>query len=62
MGYELGTHYPALPKDVEVTTTGNLLIAAENPTKPADIAQVKLVATPQSRTIGYIIAARWHTS
>ena len=31
MGYELGTKYPALPQDVEFTTTGNLLIAAENP-------------------------------
>ena len=60
MGYELGTKYPASPQNIEVTTTGNLLIAAENPTKPADIVQVSLIATPQSRTIGYIIAASWH--
>ena len=60
MGYELGTAYPALPRDVEVTTVGNLLIEAENPTKPADIAQVSLVATPETRTIGYIIAASWY--
>jgi len=60
MGYELGTKYPASPQNIEVTTTGNLLIEAENPTKPADIVQVSLIATPQSRTIGYIIAASWH--
>ena len=60
MGYELGTKYPVLPQDVEVTTTGNLLIAAENPTKPADIVQVSLIATPVSRTIGYIVAASWY--
>jgi len=62
MGYELGTEYPAPPQDIEVTTAGNLLIAAENPTKPADIVQVSLVATPESRTIGYIIAASWYAT
>jgi len=62
MGYELGAKYPALPQDVEVTTTGNLLIAAKNPTKPADIVQVSLIATPESRTIGYIIAASWYAT
>jgi hypothetical protein len=62
MGYELGTEYPALPQDVEVTTTGNLLIAAENPTKPADIVQVSLIVTPESRTIGYIVAASWYAT
>jgi hypothetical protein len=62
MGYELGTKYPALPQDVEVTATGNLLIAAENPTKPADIVQVSLIATPESRTIGHIVAASWYAT
>ena len=62
MGYELGTRYPALPQDVEVTTTGNLLIAADNPIKPADIVQVSLIATPESQTIGYIIAAGWYAT
>ena len=42
--------------------TENLLIAAENPVKPADIDQVSLIATPESRTIGRIIAARWYMS
>jgi hypothetical protein len=60
MGYELGMKYPELPQDVEVTTTGNLLIAAENPTKPTDIDQVILIVTPDSRTIGYIVAASWY--
>jgi len=62
MGYELGTEYPAPPQDVEVTTGGNLIIEAENPIKPADIVQVILVATPESRTIGYIIAASWYAT
>ena len=62
MGYELGTEYPVLPQDVEVMTTGNLLIGAENPTKPADIAKVSLIVTPDSRTIGYIVAASWYAT
>ncbi len=62
MGYELGTEYPAPPLDVEVTTAGPLLIEAENPTKPADIVQVSLIATPESGTIGYIIAASWYAT
>ena len=33
MGYELGANYPATPQDSERTTTGNLLIVAENPSK-----------------------------
>jgi hypothetical protein len=60
MGYRLGTSYPATASNVEVMTTGNLLIAAEDPTKPADIAEVSLIATPVSRTIGGIIAASWY--
>jgi len=32
------------------------------PTKPADIVQVSLIATPESRTIGYIIAASWYAT
>jgi hypothetical protein len=62
MGYQLGTRYPAPPPNVEVMTTGNLLIAAENPIKPADIVQVSLVATPESRSIGGIIAASWYAT
>ena len=60
MGYELGTMYPTQPQHVETTAAGTLLIAAENPTKPDDIVQVSLVATPESRTIGYINAASWY--
>ena len=62
MGYELGEKYPTSPREVEVTTAGNLLIVADNPTKPSDIAQVSLVATPESQTIGYIIAAGWYAT
>ena len=62
MGFELGTNYPALPQDFDVTTAGNLLIAAENPTKPADIDQVILIATPGSRSIGYIVASSWYAT
>jgi len=59
MGFELGTRYPVLPQEVTITTTGNLLIEAENPTKPDDITQVGLIVTAESRTIGYIVAASW---
>ena len=62
MGYELGTRYPGSPREFETTTTGNLLIAAENPVKPDDIDEVSLIATPQSQTIGFIVAASWHAS
>jgi len=60
MGYKLGAEYPTSPSVVEVTTTGNLLIEAENPVKPSDIVRVSLVATPDSKTIGYIVAASWY--
>ena len=62
MGYELGTEYPTPPREIEITTAGNLLIEAENPTKPSNIVQVNLVATPESQTIGYIIASSWYAS
>jgi hypothetical protein len=60
MGYELGTSYPSAPKDSEVTTTGNLLIVAENPVKPGNINEVRLVTTPGTRTIGYIAGMSWY--
>jgi hypothetical protein len=60
MGYELGTMYPTQPQDIEITATGTLFFATENPTKPDDIVQVSVIATPESRTIGYIIAASWY--
>jgi hypothetical protein len=62
MGYQLGERYSARAANAEVTTTGNLLIAAENPVKPADIVEVSLIATPVSRTIGGIIAASWYAT
>jgi hypothetical protein len=60
MGYQLGDNYPSAPVSSEVTTSGNLLIVAEEPVKPASIAEVRLVTTPKSRTIGYIAATSWH--
>lgn len=62
MGYELGAKYPVVPQDAEFTTTGSLIVTAENPTKPADIAKVSLITTPELRTIGYIVAASWYAS
>lgn len=60
MGYSLGQDYNASSATQEfVNTTGNLLITAEAPVKPDDIADVALVATPETRTIGYIDAASW---
>ena len=60
MGYALGDSYPEQPRVSEITTSGNLLIVAEDPVKPATIDEVRLVATPRSRTIGYIAATSWH--
>jgi len=62
MGYELGTDYATTPKQIERTTTGDVVIVAEDPFKPADIQQVKLFATAESRTIGYISAASWYAT
>lgn len=62
MGYELGTDYPGTSKGSETTTTGDLVIVAEDPVKPDNIAQVELITTPVSRTIGYIGAASWHAT
>ena len=60
MGFQLGESYPAEPRHSEITASGNLLIMAEEPVKPASIDEVSLVATPKSRTIGYIAATSWH--
>jgi hypothetical protein len=62
MGYELGADYPDTSQVGERTTTGNLLIVAANPLKPADIKQVSLVTTPITRNVGYISAASWFTT
>lgn len=62
MGYQLGDNYPTIPNSSEVTTSGNLLIVAEDPVKPTSIDEVSLVATPKSRTIGYIAATSWHNT
>ena len=60
MGYKLGGKYQRSPKtEQQVTTTGNLIIIAEQPVKPADIAEVALLTTPATLTIGNIAASQW---
>jgi hypothetical protein len=60
MGFKLGDDYPQAPEGSVSTTTGNLLILADDPVKPAGIQQVNLVVTPMSLTIGQIIASSWY--
>ena len=62
MGYDLGTGYSETSQAAEHTTTGNLLIVANSPLKPADINRVFLVATPVTRNVGYISAASWYAT
>lgn len=57
MGFKLGDDYPQAPANSLTTTTGNVLILADDPVKPAGIQQVNLVVTPMSLTIGRIIAS-----
>jgi hypothetical protein len=60
MGYQLGSKYQrGADTRQQTTTTGNLLITAEKPVKPADIAEVTLLTTPESLTIAYISASQW---
>lgn len=60
MGYQLGDQYQrGLNTLQQTTTTGNLLITAEKPIKPGDLAEVTLLATAESLTIGYISASQW---
>jgi hypothetical protein len=60
MGYQLDGQYPAgASTQQRVTTTGNLIVTAEQPVKPDNIAQVILLTTRKSMTIGYITASQW---
>jgi hypothetical protein len=60
MGYKLDSVYERGASTKQTTTaTGNLLITAEQPVKPADIDEVTLLTTPGSLTIGYIDASSW---
>lgn len=60
MGYKLGAKYLRSPNTVQqATTTGNLLITAEQPVKPDDIGEVTLLTTPVTLTIGNITASQW---
>jgi len=63
MGYRLGSEYKRGPDTLlELTTTGNFRITAEQPVKPADVAQVTLLTTRETLTIGYISAEQWFAS
>jgi hypothetical protein len=60
MGYKLGAKYqPTAETQQRTTTIGNLLITAEQPVKPGNIAEVTLLTTADSMTIGYIDASQW---
>jgi len=60
MGYQLGNNYQRGANTRQQTiTNGNLVITAEQPVKPDNIAEVSLITTPESLTIGHINAASW---
>jgi hypothetical protein len=60
MGYKLGSVYErSAATQEQLTETGNLIITAERPVKPADVAEVTLLTTAGSLTIGYIAASSW---
>ena len=60
MGYQLGSNYHrGANTQHRVTTTGNLIVIAEQPLKPGNIAEVSLLTTPETLTIGHINASSW---
>jgi hypothetical protein len=60
MGYRLGENYqPGENFQPQTTTNGNLIITAEKPIKPDNIAEVLLFTTAETLTIGYIDASQW---
>jgi len=63
MGYQLGSSYPrGTDTRQRVTTTGNLIVVAEQPVKPGDIAEVSLLTTAETLNIGHINASSWFTT
>jgi|GEM_PF-1315940 len=60
LGYMLGTKYtnPSTAAE-ELGANGTIRLNAANPVKPDDIAEVQVIVTAQSRTIGYISGASW---
>ncbi len=60
LGYTLGANYNSSAKTVQqVRTNGTLVVQAENPIKPDDIASVALIVTSETKTIGHIIGSQW---
>lgn len=60
MGYQLGSNYQSGANTQQrETTTGNLIVIAEQPVKPNNIVEVSLLTTPETLTIGHINASSW---
>jgi len=60
MGYQLGSNYQSGANTQQrATTTGNLIVIAEQPVKPNNIVEVSLLTTPETLTIGHINASSW---
>lgn len=60
MGYQLGREYQRDANTRQsVTATGNLIVVAGQPLKPADITEVTLLTTPETLNIGRISASSW---
>jgi len=60
MGYVLGEDYKITDSTkLKIRSNGSLVVVADNPFKPADIAEVTLVVTPETKTIGHISASQW---
>ncbi len=60
LGYTLGANYNSSAKTVQqVRTNGTLVVQAENPIKPDDIASVALIVTSETKTIGHISGSQW---
>jgi hypothetical protein len=60
LGYSLGATYGSNAATVEkVRTNGTLVIEAQSPVKPDDIASVSLIVTSETKTIGHISGSQW---
>ena len=59
MGYRLNDRYPVTEATQSgPSLSGNLIIIAEDPVMPADMGQVRLTTTLETRTIGFIEASQ----
>jgi len=59
MGYRLGDRYPLTAETRSgPSLSGNLVLIAQAPVKPADIGEVRLTTTVETYTIGFIEASQ----